>query len=253
MTDGWQKIDRIARRLKRYAGYWPSDEEVVRAIRSVPCHYTGIARDTSVNGGLVNPGTSLTWSHTCTGSNLILFASAFGDFSDVITGATYAGVSMTLVGKVKGGNDRWCYLFVLVGPSSGANNVVVSASSSVAIDGQSASYTGALQSGQPDSSNTKGQNTTSFTISTTVVASNCWLIGAFRDGSATAGAGANQLQGSNGLFTADSNGTVPTGSQSMTYTNGSGADFGGVLASFAPAAGGGGTPSHLLSSLGVGA
>jgi hypothetical protein len=46
--------------------------------------------------------TSLTFSHTCSGSNRILFVGIVGDITtDTVTGVTYAGVSMTLVGKNK--------------------------------------------------------------------------------------------------------------------------------------------------------
>jgi len=200
-----------------------------------------IARDTSVNGGLVNPNTSLTWSHTCTGTNLILFVGVFGDSAtDSISGVKYAGVSMTLINKVKATGDRWCYLFVLVGPSTGVNNVVVSASASIAIDGASASYTGAKQTGQPDSSNTGTNNLTSITVSTTVVAANCWLFAVFRANVTTgsAGTGSNQLQASNGLYIADSNGTVATGSRSMSYSNTGGSAWAAVIASFSPSTGG---------------
>lgn len=210
-----------------------------------------IALDNSTNGGLVNPGTSLTYAHTVSGSNRILFVSVFGDTTDKITGVTYNGVSMTLVGKTVKSPDRYVYLFYLIAPATGTNNVVVSASSSIAICSHAVSYTGAAQTGQPDSSIT-GTAATSLTLTTTVVASNCWLVGAWRTNvtTGTAGTGATQRQGSNGLYTADSNGVVGTGSQSMTYNTAGSNGYSGVMASFAPASGGSSTYNESVSEAG---
>ena len=54
-----------------------------------------------------------------------------GDVSvDDISSVTYAGVPMTLIQKVKTPNDRWQYFYYLLSPSSGTNNVVITAASS---------------------------------------------------------------------------------------------------------------------------
>lgn len=207
-----------------------------------------IALDTSTDGGIVNPGTSLTYSHACSGSDRVLFVTAFGDTSDAITGATYAGAAMTLVGKDVVGIDRWVYLFVKFNPASGANNVVVSASSSIAIQSHAVSYTGADQGGTVDSSAHANNPATTLVLSTTVVAANSWTIAVFRtnSSSATAGTGSTQRQAANGLYTADSNGPLAAGSRSMTYDNSGANGFSGVIASFAPATGGGGGGSRRV-------
>ncbi len=201
-----------------------------------------IALDTSVDGGLVNPGTSITWAHTCSGINRILFVTAFGNIgTDVITGATYGGVAMSLVNKIQCPTDRWVYLFSLINPLTGANNVVVSASGSIAIAGQSASYTGVKQTGQPDANNTGTavKPATSITVSVTTGANNDWTVfGGKNDvlGAMTAGTGSTVRQAANGLGLFDSNGAItPAGSYSMTVNTGATpADFGMVIASFAP-------------------
>jgi len=195
-----------------------------------------IARDAAVDGGLGIGVTSLTWAHTCAGSDRVLFVTAFGDVNnDVITGATYAGVTMTLVDKLVAGTDRYVYQFVLFGPAPGSNNAVVSASSPIAIAAHSVSYTGAQQSG-PDSHNTGTETSnTTLTVATNVVASNCWLFGSFRDevGTGVPGAGTTELvDAANGLYSCDSNGTVATGSQSLQYTNV--AIIAAIVTSFAP-------------------
>lgn len=210
-----------------------------------------IAFDAAVNGGIVNPGTSRTWSHTCTGSDRILFVAVFGDLltSDAtgakITGATYNGVAMTLLDKVTppASGERWLYLYYLINPDTGANNVVVSASSSIVIAGNSASYTGVNQSGQPDATN-KGtaSSTTSITRSLTTIADNCWtfMAGKASGGNVTAGSGSTMRSTENndlGIF--DSNGAItPAGSTSMTMNSSITTVFSAVMASFSPSGGG---------------
>lgn len=196
--------------------------------------------------GLDGAATSLTWSHTCsTGANRILFVGAFGNTTDVVTGCTYGGVAMTLIGKIQVPADRWLYLWCLVAPATGANNVVVSASSSVLISAASSSYTGASQTGQPDASTTNSATTgTSLATSVTTVADQCWTFLVFRSRGAsapTAGAGttvraAGQL--ADGLLIGDSNGIVsPPASHSMTGQDVNSSDMAAIMASFSPAAG----------------
>jgi hypothetical protein len=221
-----------------------------------------IAFDAATDGGVVT-ATSLTWSHTCTGSNLILLVGFNGSSAggtDDITGVTYNGVSMTLAAKKDPtGGDRILYVYYLIGPATGAHNVVISASSSHNLSGGAVSYTGALQSGQPDNTTTNVEVSSSsktLTTSLTTVADNCWtvLLEGCYDASAgpTAGTGATRRIfdgnfGAWGLF--DSNGLIhPAGSYSMT-TNRSADPFGlliaHVMVSIAPDTGGGGTDQPI--------
>lgn len=74
---------------------------------------------------------------------------------------------------------------------------------------ESASYTGAKQSAQPDSSNTNAYTTqTNMSTSTTTVADNSWLVGVFRSSTtATAAAGTTLRAGVNTTIQiGDSNG-----------------------------------------------
>ena len=157
-----------------------------------------IAFDATAHG-VANPGSSLTYAHTCTGSNLLLFVGIEGDSTnDIITGVTYNSVAMTRVDALPAttSGNRWFYLYYLVGPATGANNVVVSASSSIFISAVSASYTGAQQSGVPDSSNKGGATTgTSLSISTTTVADNCWVVGYMNGAAAASASGGTTIRG----------------------------------------------------------
>src|SRR5688572_17175370 len=111
-----------------------------------------IAFDATSNGGTT--GTSHTHAHTCSGVNRILRVGVgIESASDLVTGGTYNGVALTLIDKQQNAvANEWAYLFELVAPAPGANDIVVSASSSVAIRCVAASYTVARQIGQPDAS-----------------------------------------------------------------------------------------------------
>ncbi len=183
--------------------------------------------------------TTLTFAHTCTGSNRILFVMAAGNggASNTITGATYNGTSMTSIGNIRIPSDRWINLFYLIAPSTGSNNVVISATAT-SILGASTSFTGANQSGQPDSSNSNsGSAITSLTTSTTVVAANCWLVGVggVSTGTPTGGTGTTIRNSGFGASTMDSNATVGTGSQSLILNNVS-SRMAAFIASFQPVA-----------------
>jgi len=201
-----------------------------------------IALDVATGGGNNGGGTSHTFSHTCTGSNLILFVSiGTNSSSDLITGVTYNGVAMTLVDKQQGTSTNYAYLYYLINPTTGAHNVVISASSSTTIYSDSVSYTGVRQSAQPDSKNKGTETGATFTLSTTVVSSNCWLVSNAIDfDGASAGAGTTLRVQSGASNVGDSNAVVGTGSQSMAWNVSATTNpTSGVIASFAPSIVGG--------------
>jgi len=222
-----------------------------------------IAFDTAVDGGN-NTGTSLTWSHTCTGSLGLLIVGFAGDNiggADDITSVTYNSVAMTLADKQvnpSSGGDRNTYLYFLLGPATGAHNVVISCSGSHLLQGGSASYTGVKASGQPDAHTVNAETSSSLktlTTSVTTVADNCWtvLVENCYDGGTppVAGAGSTRrtfdaTNGGWGIF--DSNAVVhPAGSKSMTTTRASdpfGLEILHVMASFQPDTGAGATVTY---------
>lgn len=200
-----------------------------------------IAFDSSAVGALVNPGTSSTWAHTVgAGANPILFVGVFGDVATTgkISGVTYNGVAMTLIGSVRAPSDRWVYLFYLVNPTTGTNNVVVSASASIAIQGMSSSFTGVNQTGQPDASttNTTGASVSHLIGTLTTVAANCWTVAIYKSMATVVAAGtgtARQNQNSTLIF--DSNGPIGTpGSSTLQGNSNSNSNQAIVMASFAP-------------------
>jgi hypothetical protein len=187
--------------------------------------------------------TSLTFSHTCSGENRVLFVGVIGDTTtDTVTGVTYAGVAMTLVGKNKTTSNRYNYLYYLVAPATGANNVVISQSSSVFIGGASVSYTGVSPVDTIDASTTNLATATSITTSVTTVADNCWYIEVCGVGNSglTVGAGTTErciVYTAANKFSVmyDGNGVkTPAGSVSLIVNAVGSQSLGTVMCSFRP-------------------
>ncbi len=207
-----------------------------------------IAYDTVVNASFGGSATTTkTWSHTCSGSDRIIFVQTLTDGNNV-SGVTYGGVAMTRVyGQT---TDFYSTIYALPNPATGANNVVVTCSVAQNIIPMSVSYTGAKNE-VPTISNT-GSGSSPLSVSVTTTADNSWLLGYVRkttSGTITAGAGTT-LRASDttyGLYTCDSGApTTPAGSDSLniTYT---GTCYMGIVA-FAPATA---ATSHIKSADGI--
>lgn len=201
-----------------------------------------IAFDLATNMSVTNTSATHTFSHTCTGSNVILFVHAFNQSNaDTITSCTYNGVAMTLITKQVNSTDRFLYMFYLINPATGANNVVITANTSANnIGGGASSYTGVKQLGQPDASTSKTASGTTITTNLTTISDSCWVILFTTTSAAVPAASTNSTLrtpnnvpvGGEKIF--DSNGVVsPAGSFSMAIT-GSGGAIGVIMASFSP-------------------
>lgn len=203
-----------------------------------------IAFDTATNGGNSSVGTTLTFSHTCTGSNLRLYVMATGDntgsATDDITGATYNGVAMTLMNKTFVAADRYRYLFRLINPATGANSVVITSSTSGGFkSGNSESYTGCDQTTASDVNAVNQTTATTVTVTLTTLVNNSWtvLAGGVGGASATAGTGSTIRATSTASQMFDSNGAIASaGSTSMTIntSDASSHPIMGVMAAFGP-------------------
>lgn len=208
------------------------------------------------NGGGTN---TITFAHTCTGSNLGLVVGIYGD--EVPTTVTYSGTSMALIGQ----NTplKSISVWYLDGPATGSNNVVVTMMSNQTIHAVSSSYTGVKGSGQPDANVFNSSVfTTSITQAIITITDNSWTVmcaDSSTSSATTAGSGSTLRWtniGSTGgaLAILDSAAPItPAGSYSMTASNGNGSSIWatGVLA-LAPLGGGGGTNHNALTLLGVG-
>lgn len=162
----------------------------------------------------------------------------------LVDSVTYNSVAATAVdsgGQTCNQNNGRVYMHYLIAPATGSNTLQVNFNQS-GTNGAllGTQYSGAKQTSQPDSSNQNQGIGTSLTASTTVVASDCWLVGVMVSmagpTSIVAGTGTTERgsSGSPDFFMGDSNGTVGTGSQSMGFTMGND-NYGYIVASFAPA------------------
>lgn len=206
-----------------------------------------IARDTSGSWTQAAGKTTWTQAYTCTGSNGYLAVTVnITTVGDTITAtATYAGAAMTAQFNLVGGDNRRVYYFYKLGPATGSNNIVItfSGTTTFATSMCAASYTGVSQTGFPDSSASQAATTSPISASTTVVASNCWIVscaGGETTSALTATGVTTSLVtitsavGNSTIF--DSNGTVSTGSNASGFTQSAGdKDQIGVV-SIAPAA-----------------
>lgn len=219
-----------------------------------------IAFDAFTDGsGAFSGELTLTYSHTTTGSNRCLVVATRTIHTlpsgDVVTGITYAGTAMTqAIKKPWPPHDgSFTYLYYLVNPASGANNVVVSVSSN---DNQftsaCGSYTGVLQSGTPDTGFTSEDAVGDRTVSVTVSASNSWLVlGSFISADAGPTAVVNGIKRQSGVVDSnpsffDSNGPVGSGAQTIGL-NWAAQDR-HIMVALAIAPTGGGTRSVLASA-----
>lgn len=135
----------------------------------------------SFNSGAT--GTTHTLAHTCTGSNRLLVVTAYlNNISDLITWITYNWVSMTRISWINNWTSESIYMYYLIAPATGANNIVATTSSSATVIMQNASYTDIKQSSQPDASNTSAYTNSLTTQSTSVntIDNNCWTVWIFR-------------------------------------------------------------------------
>lgn len=180
---------------------------------------------------------TLTFSHTCSGLNKILFVSSSASGSNSVTGVTYNSVAMTQIATVSVGTVN-SYLFYLINPASGANNIVVSATGGT-IFAAGSSYNGANQSGVPDSSATNSSSTsTSVSQSTTTVSNNCWVVCGGICGNGGLSGGTNvtiRSSGATDQYIGD-NGSAKTPAGSITQTvNCNNGNNTIIMASFSPA------------------
>ncbi len=213
-----------------------------------------IAFDNATNGGTVFTGLNLSFSHTCSGSDRILYVVAFGDTvhddntGNKMTGTIYGSDLMTELARLPENNganpttDRWCYLFELVAPASGSNTVLVVCAAG-AVGAVASSYTGAAQTGQPDAQGSNYGSGTTATDSTTVGTASSWIVAAMKENQGWTVTPTNGIErvasAANGLHLIDSNGTVSTGANTIGGTGSPSAEWVVLSASFKPVSAGG--------------
>jgi len=190
-------------------------------------------------------------SHTCTGSNSVLFACFSIRSTNTLTVApTYNGTTMTQLATTTGNTNMRHYIYYLINPTTGASHTVNATQSgsfpNYAI--ATISFSDANQSAQPDASALQGNTTTtSFSTSVTTIADGAWPIfwGNATSGAAlTAGADTTvinqpEVAFAGCFFLRRTTAQATAGTSTLAVTSSS-QNFSGIIASVAPAGGGGG-------------
>lgn len=201
-----------------------------------------IARDTSTEG-FTTGGTTANITHVCTGTNLLLLVYAVSQ-STTVTSCKYNGVSMTQLVSQLSGTDTG-YIFGLVAPATGSNNIeVIRSGTTNSMIVVASSYTGVAQTGLPDGTDADSQSTTALTLSINTTAATCWAYYGAYAPSTTASAGTNATAvhsfSTNSTYDNTNFGDIPAGAFSMTVNNSPEGTLGGVMVTFAAAAAAGG-------------
>lgn len=193
---------------------------------------------TSQSGAWNNAESSVTWSHTCSGSDRTLVVHV-NNFESAVTvsGVTYNGVALTQIGSriSSDSTSRWVTSWRLIAPASGANNVVVTLSGTDYVRTNAISLTGTNQTTQPNTSSdhtTSGGGTINQSVTTT---GTTWLVwGVDSNATGVAGTGTTAIYTANELQLFRSTAAVSGGSNSLQVT-GVGATFAGKLVAVAEA------------------
>lgn len=153
-----------------------------------------ITTDAATPSGGVFFNSSLTISHTCTGTNLVLIVQAVNYDATVgtVSGITYNGVALTKIAGVtfssNFNNEGW----YLIAPATGTHDVVITWSASqLLVAGGIVSYTGAHQSAVIGTPATASGNDTTPTVTVSSAAGELVIDGVFvnNDTSSTPGSG----------------------------------------------------------------
>lgn len=195
-----------------------------------------MARTYDTASGTYTTASSVSVAHnTTTNADRVMLTFIFtndndGD-SDVVSGVTYNGVSMTRYLSQSTTGDQRLTVYGLINPATGSNNVTVTYTKSTEAGFCTVTYYDFGQVTQPDST-AYGTGASPLTLSTTVVTNNSWLVSMARfasSGTGTASTGTTFRSNAGVAFSVgDSNGDKGTGSQSMTWT-GSGTGYGIVV------------------------
>ncbi len=160
--------------------------------------------------------TSLSWSHTASGTNRAVYVSvALGSYSasSRTTTVTYGGISMTSVSKTfcNNGGGGYVQLFRLLAPATGAQTVAVTVSSpgAISIVAGSVSFTGVDQTTPEAHTATNYGSSAAASVGITSVAGNMVL-----DATANGSGAASSSQTNRWLNNADGDSSGGCGASS---------------------------------------
>ncbi len=220
-----------------------------------------IAFDSKSEGSSSGSVNSFTLSFNNVAGNFMFVTFCEDTGSPSQTGVTYNGVALTALTTISSPFANNKMGWYLKNPVTGTNNLIASrtTTSTATIRLCVATYSGTDTATQPDSQSTFDVTGTTGSATTTVIASNCWLIMSYEN---DAGAGRNVSAGANTILRQansgngavailDSNATVGTGAQSLNYSVASSAEQFGNIISLDPSAAAGATV-QLLTTLNAG-
>lgn len=192
---------------------------------------------------------SFTFSHTTSGSDrfLIVSVTTFNFSSGTPSPTvTYNGTSMTPIAQnvVAFNVNNWRHhSYYLVNPDTGANNVVVTATSGTGLfECNANSYTGVDQTSPIlDSGTASSLSGGTMQVSLTTADDGWWFIsGANVDANWTAGANTSQIRQNRSIIgSADSNGDITAQTGNAQMSHGGSRGYGGAAVAFKESVGGG--------------
>lgn len=193
------------------------------------------ASPSAVTGSAVE---TKTWAHTCTGSNLILIVGLAFRSTVSSVSVTYNGVAMTSVGDTAAGpTGGVVYMFRLVNPATGANNVVANWTTASNMVGGSMSFTGVSQS-DPIGTPTTATGTASPATTTVSSATGELVVDALSSNAVLPSVGADQTTRYGPTLSTNVYGAGSTeagaSSVTMSWTFGSAANWGIVAVPLKP-------------------
>jgi hypothetical protein len=204
---------------------------------------------------------SLTFSHTCNGSDRFLHLVIKFYGTDDLLAVTYNGDAMSLVGSQISPELTYLKSFTLMNPDNGGpHNIVITRTSTNHIIGTTASYTGVSQTGQPEANAFAAGSQSIIVPSVIVVTNNAWVVGgAIVNGTGSgfvSNAGSTLRRDNTALAVGycavyDRNADMSPGAQLLSMTTSAGpVNYAGVALSIAPT--GGVIPGPVEPSAGSG-
>lgn len=205
----------------------------------------------AVSQGAASSSSPITWTHTCTGSDLVLIVGTIinaGSGSETVTAVTYNSVSMTQIGSALNdpSNTSNISYWYLLNPATGPNTVSVTKSSILSCNALAISLTGVSAYESVTVTNTGTTSPMNTTLTNT--AYGAWIIDMFGNKAAGAntststGIQGTQQQassGSNGLLTCSTFGPILGASDKTRFSysaTGTSFQLTHRMASFSPVA-----------------
>ncbi len=206
-----------------------------------PEHHSIAFDGASDTGYLPGPISSWSWGHECDGDNRLLAVGVClrTNASRTISSATYNGDSLSQITSDFYSTVQTFLLYMVAPDSGGSYNVSITLDDTVyATVSGAISYTGAAQTGQPDTYNQGHAYSQSASVSVTTGEDGCWVISAVcAQGSSLT---PSQTQRWNqAIYQTVGGGSdievSSAGNQTMTWTLNDGTGWSMVAASFIPA------------------